>query len=159
MNKFIFPNSEPCIITDPAITHGFYPTAEHCFQAMKTRDKEWMNRIAEADTPEEAIKIGRMAPLIENWDGVKIFAMKHVLSVKFRRGTEHHDRLIATGGDDIYAFNFHHDNFWGFCRCGDCIWNNVKKYNVLGKLIMKIRKMWHFQYLIEERKAYDGIQR
>ncbi len=45
-----------------------YPTAEHLFQALKTKSKKHRAAIRKAPTPREAKRMGRRITLRDNWD-------------------------------------------------------------------------------------------
>ena len=61
-------NFYPCLVVWRKRT---YPSAEHAYQAMKTRDPEARRRIASLATPGEAKKAGRRLVLRADWEDKK----------------------------------------------------------------------------------------
>lgn len=114
---------------------NFYPissgTVEHLFQASKTYDLEWMDKILNAPTPGEAKRLGRKAPLREDWDEIKLIIMENLLLHKFSI-PELRDKLLETGDAELAEGNWWGDTYWGKC--------NGLGHNHLGRLLMKIRE-------------------
>lgn len=108
-----------------------YPTAEHAFQAAKTNDMDWQEKIWFAKTPTEAKRLGRKAPLREDWEDIKLIVMKEILKSKFSNPPLA-QKLLETGDQELIEGNWWGDTFWGVCKgVGE---------NHLGKLLMNIRK-------------------
>jgi len=107
-----------------------YPTVEHAFQAHKTVDPEWRERIRTAPTPGAAKRLGRKCPRVSNWDTERVNAMRYFLQLKFQEPGLR-DRLLATGDAILIEGNTWGDTFWGVC-------GGVGE-NMLGKLLMEIR--------------------
>ncbi len=114
---------------------NFYPmhklTVEHLYQAAKTTDDEWRLRILLSPTPGEAKQLGKLAPLREDWDEIKIDVMEGLLRHKFST-YDLRRRLRETGDADLQEGNHWGDRFWGTVR--------GEGENHLGKLLMKIRE-------------------
>lgn len=113
-----------------------YPTVEHAFQAMKSLDRSERLVIAALETPGRAKRAGRKVQLRRDWDEVSESAMRYLLRQKFRAGSEHARRLLATGDAEIVEWNAWHDNRWGRCTCERC---GGKGQNRLGRALMAIR--------------------
>jgi len=120
-------------------------TVEHKFQACKTEDQEWQVKIWRANSPAEAKKLGRKAPLRKNWDQIKVFVMGDFLKQKFS-DPDLKAKLLATGDALLVEGNSWHDQFWGDCYCntnpgrfGSRETCKQEGQNVLGRLLMKIR--------------------
>lgn len=111
-----------------------WKTSEHAFQSRKTEDKRWQKLIWQADSPGKAKQLGRVCPLREDWDYVKIAEMKDVLVAKFQV-PEYRKLLLATGRKTLVEGNGHGDDYWGKIRRGDK-WVGE---NWLGRLLMLIR--------------------
>ena len=113
-----------------------YPTVEHAYQAWKTLDPEWFERIRTAGTPGKAKRLGRQAPRRQDWESVKVEVMRMLLRIKFARGTPLAERLLATvdkGIDEqLIEENTWDDTFWGVCEGIGA--------NRLGELLMEIRE-------------------
>lgn len=128
-----------------AFLSNFFPvkgtTVEHRFQAAKTRDRNWQQRIMAAPTPGQAKRLGRQCPMREDWDSIRINVMRDLLRWKFTRGTELASQLLATGDQLLVEGNNWHDQFWGVCA-GD-------GENWLGRLLMQVR---------DELRSVRGIQ-
>jgi ribA/ribD-fused uncharacterized protein len=110
-----------------------YPTAEHLYQARKTGDFQWNRRIAAATTPSMAKALGRQAPLLSNWEDIKLNVMRDVVELKFRDNPELAERLLATGIEG----NYWHDQFWGDCTC--VTHRDSTGRNALGTILMNVR--------------------
>lgn len=111
--------------------HGGQITAEHIFQAMKTKNPVEQIEILSTSTPGQAKRLGRQVKLREDWEDIKLLVMEAILRYKFKPGTMEHDLLLATGDEELVEGNTWGDTFWGVCR--------GKGENHLGKLLMQIR--------------------
>lgn len=107
-------------------------TGEHRFQAAKTSDPTWVRRILDAPTPSKAKYHGRSCTLRQDWEAVKIDAMRQVVSVKFT-GEPLRTQLIATGDAELIEANVWNDRFWGVDKA-----SGVGE-NFLGRLLMEAR--------------------
>ena len=108
-----------------------YPTVEHFFQAMKSKDVEGRKKIAAAPTPGKAKRLGRTIELRKDWEEIKVAVMKFGLAQKFRI-PELREKLLATGNEELIEGNWWGDRFWGVC-------DGVGE-NYLGKLLMEVRQ-------------------
>ena len=113
-----------------------YPTVEHFFQAMKSKDVEGRKKIAAAPTPGKAKRLGRTVELRKDWEEIKATVMKFGLAQKFRI-PELREKLLATDNEELIEGNFWHDNTWGNCLCADC--QDIPGRNMLGMLLMELR--------------------
>lgn len=113
-----------------------YPTVEHYFQAMKSKDIEGRKKIAAAPTPGKAKRLGRTIELRKDWEEIKVDVMKFGLTEKFRI-PELREKLLATGNEELIEGNFWCDNTWGNCVCEKC--QNISGRNMLGMLLMELR--------------------
>lgn len=111
--------------------HNRLATVEHYYQAAKTNDPSWAARILLADTPGAAKRLGRRAPLTDEWEEVKVDVMYGLLLVKFTDERQSW-RLLATGKTTLIEGNTWGDTFWGQCPLGH-------GQNILGELLMNIR--------------------
>lgn len=109
-----------------------YPTNEHFFQAMKTLDDEERKRIAAAETPGKAKRMGRSVKLRPDWEQSKIQIMKEGLTLKFLCHKDLAEKLVATGDVWLIEGNWWGDTYWGVC--------NGVGHNMLGNLLMEIRR-------------------
>lgn len=116
----------------------YYPTNEHFFQAMKVLDNDTRKKIAAADTPSKAKKMGRKVKLRANWDKLRHRVMKKGLYEKFSQNPTIKAKLISTGNKTLIEGNTWHDNAWGNCRCKRC--KNKEGKNYLGKYLMELRE-------------------
>ena len=118
-------------------------TVEHAFQANKTFNKEWQNKILTAITAREAKALGKqlktLGLLRPDWHEVSLLIMHHLVLLKFTFFTEYRNVLLSTGDDPIVEGNWWHDNFWGECSCEKC--SNIEKFNHLGLILVRVRKM------------------
>ena len=114
-----------------------YPTNEHFFQAMKTLDQEERKKIAAADTPGKAKRMGRSVDLRPDWEKIKVEVMRLGLILKFQN-PDLKEKLLATGDEELIEGNWWCDQFWGSCNCSKHI--RTPGRNVLGMLLMELRK-------------------
>lgn len=114
-----------------------YPTNEHFFQAMKTLDQEERKKIAAADTPGKAKRMGRSVELRPDWEKIKVEVMRLGLILKFQN-PDLKEKLLATGDEELIEGNWWCDQFWGSCNCSKHI--RTPGRNVLGMLLMELRK-------------------
>lgn len=121
-------NFYPCSIE---YQENIYPSVEHAFQAAKTLDLDWQEKIYFAPYPVDAKRLGRKAPLREDWEDVKIGVMRNFLRQKFST-FELKSKLLATGDEQLIEGNWWGDIFWGICE--------GRGENNLGKLLMEIRE-------------------
>lgn len=108
-----------------------YPSVEHAYQAAKCLDVESRVAIQAAATASVAKRMGRFMKMRPDWDEVKVSIMEDLLLQKFTQ-EPFKSKLLLTSERYIEETNTWNDTFWGVC--------NGKGQNVLGNLIMKIRK-------------------
>ena len=113
------------------------PTVEHYFQAAKAAEPLDFLKIAAADTPGQAKRLGRKCKLRADWEEKKIDVMRQALKLKFADPTLK-AKLIATGDEELVEGNRWCDNFWGACHCLKC--QDKVGQNNLGKLLMELRE-------------------
>lgn len=108
-----------------------YPTAEHAYQAMKTKDRKLRQEIARLKTPGEAKRFGRSITLRSDWEKVKRRQMHRIITAKFTSIRSLRTLLLATGDAKLVEGNHWGDTYWGVCMgLGE---------NHLGKILMKVR--------------------
>lgn len=123
-----------------------YPTMEHYFQAHKSESRKIRIKIASANTPLRARRLGRKIQLAPDWDDNKRNkVMENGLNIKFYDKTLMNN-LLETEDQILIEGNYWHDNYWGDCNCLDCM--NIYGENWLGRLLMKIRKIKSSERLI-----------
>jgi len=116
-----------------------YPTAEHLYQALKTKDQDIRNRIRLTISPGRAKRKGQSIPLRKDWERVKDKLMYMVIRLKFLQNPKLAQRLLRTGSRPLIEGNHWHDNYWGNCICPQC--QSIFGKNQLGKTLMKVRRM------------------
>jgi hypothetical protein len=114
-----------------------FPSLEHAYQAEKVdpghaEAQGWYRRIYKANTPVEARRLGRAAPLRADWaDEEKLRVMKRLLRRKFAYPLLR-TMLLETQDAELVEGNTHGDRFWGsYMEEGE---------NHLGKLLMEVRE-------------------
>lgn len=112
------------------------PTVEHYFQAAKASEPLDFLKIAAAETPGKAKRLGRKCKMRADWEDIKMNVMREALRKKFS-DPELKAKLLATGDQRLKEGNTWHDNFWGVCYCDRC--QDIMAYNHLGKLLMELR--------------------
>lgn len=116
-----------------------YPTAEHLFQALKTKNESVRVGISKAATPSLAKMMGRGVRLREDWEELKNDVMYLVLRLKFLQDPRLEKLLHNTGKLELVEENRWHDNYWGDCLCPKC--HRIEGRNQLGVTLMKIRTL------------------
>lgn len=108
-----------------------YPSVEHAYQAAKTLDKSYRQKIFNCKSPGEAKRLGKRSPLRGDWEEVKISIMTELLTQKFSH--KHLELLLLeTGEADLIEGNTWGDIYWGVCR------GTGKNY--LGKILVTLRE-------------------
>lgn len=108
-----------------------WPTSEHAYQAMKTKDRHAQEQIRKATTPGRAKQLGKKVPLRKDWNTIRLVAMEKIVYQKFRQHKNLCRQLLET--DEI---PLEEGNTWG-----DRVWGTVagKGANHLGKILMNVR--------------------
>ena len=109
------------------------PTAEHVFQAMKTRDLIEQQSVLECKTPGQAKHMGRNVTLRSDWEEIKLHVMRMVVQAKFEQNPELDKLLKATGDATLIELNQFNDREWGVDI------NTREGKNHLGKILMEVR--------------------
>lgn len=107
-----------------------YPTLEHAYQAVKSRDPVTQDSIRKCPTPLAAKRLGHHIRLREDWEESKVDVMEILLRTKFQ-DPDLQKRLLDTYPHTLIEGNWWGDTFWGM--------KNGKGQNHLGNLLMKIR--------------------
>jgi ribA/ribD-fused uncharacterized protein len=116
--------------------NGNAPTVEHLYQADKTLDKKWKQKIMSAPKPGKAKRLGKKAPLRPGWDSERLEVMHKFVKAKFQDPILQ-DLLIKTYPRTLIEGNYWHDNFFGDCYCEDC--KNKEGLNMLGFILTRVR--------------------
>jgi hypothetical protein len=123
-------NFVPCTI----ILEGkIYSSVEHAYMSAKCTDQEWKLFCQKTKKPGQVKKASRGIKLRSNWEEIKIDIMKECLKQKYNQ-EPYKTKLKETGDQFIQEGNWWNDKFWGVCL------KTGKGKNILGKLIMEIRK-------------------
>jgi len=109
-----------------------YPTAEHAYQASKTTDLAFRERIRTAYSAAQARVIGRNAPLRADWGSIKNGVMKRILEAKFAQNPGLADKLLGTG-NNVLMHEAPWDSYWGSGKTGN-------GQNIMGQMLMEIRE-------------------
>jgi ribA/ribD-fused uncharacterized protein len=132
---------------------GFeYGSSEHLYQALKSKNTNWHERIRELKDPRKTKVLARklltnqetlfdndLSFLIrEDWDDVKLKVMELCLLLKFSQNTDLKEKLLKEE-TPIVERNDWGDTFWGV--------SNGFGSNHLGRLLEKVRK----RFLIEKK--------
>jgi ribA/ribD-fused uncharacterized protein len=114
-----------------------YPSVEHAYQAAKTLDQKQREWIRDAPTAAEAKGRGYRVTMRPTWNTrSRLTVMEGLLRQKFSQ-EPFRSQLLATGNAELIEGNYHHDQFWGDCRCEQHI--GMGGLNWLGGLLTKIR--------------------
>ena len=115
-----------------------YLTAEHLYQALKTRKIPVRETIRKAKTPGEAKKLGGEVDLRKDWEYTKDSFMGLIIHLKFHQNVDLMAQLLNTHPLELIEGNWWHDNYWGNCECPKCVY--ITGQNKLGKILMERRK-------------------
>ena len=115
-----------------------YPTAEHAYQAGKTKSKAERNYIKRLDSPGKAKRAGRKVTLRSDWDSKKLRVMYKVVKKKFSE-KKMACALLSTCKAKLVEENTWNDTYWGVC--------NGEGKNHLGKILMRVREEIRQEYL------------
>lgn len=110
-----------------------FPTVEHYYQAMKTTSYDEYMTVAQATTPSEAKKLGRIYELREDWEQIKDNIMRYALYRKFENYPLR-AQLLETGDEELVEGNTWGDKIWGVDL------NTGEGENRLGKMLMDLRE-------------------
>lgn len=162
-NYFYLSNKYPCICDIKYEEKGIVVLrsrfAESLYQASKIRNVEEKNKISMM-FPSEAIEYIRnykknnlVNCFEENWDNIKfkiMFNIFNIIKAKFDCNKDLVEKLIATGEREIVPEAYStDDNFY---------WYSGNK-NILGKILMSIRKQYKDNLTKKEYYFYDeGIR-
>lgn len=118
-----------------------WPTSEHYYQAMKTDNPRYRNKVRNAKSPGEAKALGRdpKHPPTPHWEaGLKFDVMRRALKVKFDPEINFPiwAGLMMTGVRPIYEGNTWNDDIWGIIKQTDGSWSGK---NHLGRMLMWLR--------------------
>ena len=122
-----------CFSPHPIVDNkkAIWPTAEHAYQAQKTKDIAWRTAIRKANHPAQAKRLGGNCPIRADWEKIKLDTMYRIQKVKFSQNAELRERLVETGAEDLI-----HEAPW------DSLWgngSNGRGLNNLGKILMRVR--------------------
>jgi ribA/ribD-fused uncharacterized protein len=106
-------------------------TNEHAYQACKTTDSRWQERIRNAAGPAKARRLGRGAPLRPDWNQLRYGVMLRVNRAKYTQYPDLAAKLLATGTQELVE-DTPWDSYWGHGRdgCGQ---------NTMGRVLSVIR--------------------
>jgi ribA/ribD-fused uncharacterized protein len=114
-----------------------YPSSEHAYQSAKATNIEDHDFVRSSFSSTLSKTRARKIKTRDDWDEIKYDIMKEILYIKFE-DKELKKKLIDTDGIKLIEGNNWHDNYWGDCSCFKC--RNNKGQNMLGKILMEIRK-------------------
>jgi hypothetical protein len=108
-----------------------WPTSEHAFQAAKVINREERIVLSRITNPGSVKAAGKLVPLREDWQEVKIQTMHDVVYEKFKQNPPIQKLLLNTGNRYLEEGNTWNDTVWGVC-------NGVGANN-LGIILMQVR--------------------
>lgn len=111
---------------------NFIGGVEQEYQAAKTNDPIFAEKIRKASSPALAKRMGKACPIRPDWEEIKEQTMLSCLRKKFTPGSHFAKLLLETGEQELIEENYWGDTYWGVCK-------GVGK-NRLGVLLMKVRQ-------------------
>ena len=111
-----------------------YPSVENAYQAAKMKNISDRLRFTDCKAS-EAKHLGRVLPMLDNWDKVKRKVMYDLVYQKFDTYEDLKHKLLRTGEAILEEGNWWGDTYWGTV--------NGKGQNHLGKILMKVRTELH----------------
>lgn len=111
----------------------YWNAVEYYYQAQKSVDVAFSNRIRLAPTCDAAKALGNSPEchVRPDWETYKNIAMRHALEAKFTQNLDLKQRLLATGDEEL-AENSQHDFYWG-------LGNDGSGKSMLGRMLMELR--------------------
>jgi len=121
-------------VRDMVIDGVTWPAVEHYYQAQKTLDPAYRQKIHDAATPAEAKALGNAPECVRrpDWDTWKLLAMRRALFAKFTQNPDLKKILLDTG-DLVLHENSMVDYYWG-------IGETHTGLSMLGKQLMALRE-------------------
>ena len=136
------PYGELCnyYVRDMVIDGVTWPAVEHYYQAQKTLDPAYQQKIHDAATPAEAKALGNAPECVyrPDWSTWKIMAMRRALFAKFTQNPDLRELLLGTGNRVLHE-NSMKDYYWG-------IGETRTGLSMLGKLLMALREELRYFY-------------
>lgn len=117
------------------VTYGgiTYKSNEAAFQAHKSLDIRFREKLSKVSNPSDAKWLGRNeAVLREDWECVKDKIMFEICHAKFSQDEYLKHRLLDTGDEYLQEGNTWGDHYWGVDKWGE---------NKLGEILMKVRSI------------------
>lgn len=110
-----------------------WPTVEHYYQAAKTFDHAYAEKVRLAPNPDEAKRLGNAPECVlrPDWGSFKVEAMWKALEAKFTQHADLGGRLLETGGA-VLMEDSKKDYYWGVGADGT-------GKSMLGRLLMELR--------------------
>lgn len=117
----------------------YWKTTEHYYQAQKFMDTDLKIRIAFAETPKLASKLGRNRSykIKEKWDLIRRDVMFEAVYLKFKVNYEIASLLVATQEEYIIEDTVK-ENYWGCGPTG----NGENRY---GEILCEVREIIKYQ--------------
>ena len=112
-----------------------YPTIEHFYQAMKTKDKRV--RLDIANHPLKGLKgyAKSVTALREDWEDIKVRVLITGTRYKYSEANPTlRKKLLDTGNQPIQEGNYWGDTYWGVSL------KDGKGLNTLGRILMEMRE-------------------
>ena len=110
-----------------------WPSTEHIYQAMKTKDVKIQEIIRKQASPYKAKKAGQGLELRPLWNELKFAFMYTIVYEKFKQCADLCQLLLDTGEEELQEGNTWGDVYWGVCK-GVGI-------NCLGRILMEVRSV------------------
>lgn len=119
---------------DIVVDGQVWKSVEHYYQAEKTLDPTYKQRIHDAAIPDDAKMLGNAPECVirPDWNTWKLMAMRKALFAKFTQHEDLRKQLLATGDCQLHE-NSWRDAYWG-------LGPNKDGLSMLGKMLMALRE-------------------
>lgn len=107
-------------------------SSEQYYVYCKAANKEDAEKVLNANYGGMVKKIGQQIKIRDDWEEIKIEAMRHALWFKFSQNEDLKQKLLDTGDVELIEYAPWGDTFWGVDK-------NKEGNNVLGKMLMGLR--------------------
>ena len=127
----------PLFRSDICYRGKIYNSIIQAYYSSRCKDERVEDVIATMTTPIKALKIGIEAAPKNRWEERKLPVMVSIVCNNFVANPVFRQHLINTRNTGILYVSYAKDYFWGVVKGAN---NRYRGYNMLGKILMSVRK-------------------